>query len=278
MSVTESGTTVANVPLPITFSGSGALHGTLTESTVAPSAVGDPALASFADLSGDTVGTGYTLTSTVTVTPPAVSPAQTLTATSDPFDITALVPATITFSPAPPPTVVYGSAPITLNGAAYASGTPTGQTVTYQVVSGPGSIAGKTLTFVGVGTVTVNASVAANGTYAAASAVFNIAVTPAPLTVMVGNASRAVGAPNPAFSSTASGLVNGDTLGGDIIVTYSTTATAASPAGTYPISAVVSGSAAVNYTPNIVDGTLTVTSQVAVLDFTLTLNSAGFRR
>ena len=36
MSVTESGTTVANIPLPITFSGSGALHGTLTESTQAP--------------------------------------------------------------------------------------------------------------------------------------------------------------------------------------------------------------------------------------------------
>jgi trimeric autotransporter adhesin len=274
MSVTESGTTVPNIPLPITFVGSGALQGTLNKTTQAPAVAGDPALASFDNLSGDTVGTGYTLTSIVTVTPPAVSPAQTLTATSDPFDITALIP-TITFSPAPPTSVVYGSAPITLNGAAYASGTPTGQTVTYQVVSGPGSIAGKTLTFVGVGTVTVNASIAANGNYAAGSTSFNIVVTPAPLTITVANASRAVGAPNPAFSSTASGLVNGDTLGGDITVTYSTTATASSPAGTYAISATIAGSAAGNYTTTIVDGTLTVTAQAAGLDFTLALTSSG---
>ncbi|MFL6427308.1 MAG: beta strand repeat-containing protein [Acidobacteriaceae bacterium] len=275
MSVAESGTTVANIPLPITFVGSGALHGTLNKATQIPAVPGDPALASFNDLSGDTVGTGDTLTSTITVTPPAVSPPQTLTATSNPFDITALTPATITFSPAPPTSVVYGTAPITLNGAAYASGSPTGQTVTYQVVSGPGSITGKTLTFVGVGTVIVNASIAANGSYAAGSASFNIVVTPAPLAITVADASRAVGAPNPAFSSTASGLVNGDALDGSITVTYSTTATVASPAGTYPISAVISGSAAGNYTVTIVNGTLTVTAQAAVLDFTLTLPSSG---
>jgi hypothetical protein len=68
--------------------------------------------------------------------------------------------------------------------------------------------------------------------------------------------------------------VNGDTPGGGITVTYSTTAKATSPARTYPISAAISGSAVGNYTPNIVNGTLTVTAQVAALDFTLTLTSA----
>jgi hypothetical protein len=102
MSVTESGTTVANITLPVTFAGSGALHGTVTATTQAPAMPGDPALASFAGQSGDTVGTGDTLASSVTVTPAGVSPAQTLTATSNPFDITALTPATITFNPAPP--------------------------------------------------------------------------------------------------------------------------------------------------------------------------------
>lgn len=260
MSVTESGTTVPNIPLSITFSGGGVLHGPLSKSTQAPAVLGDPALASFDDLSGDTVGTGYTLTSTITVTPPAVLPAQTLRANSDPFDITALISTTVNISPAPPTSVVYGSAPIMLNGTANSSGTPTGQPVNYQVVSGPGRIAGNTLTFSGVGTVTVNASAAASGNYAAASASFNIVVTPAPLTVTVGNASRAVGAPNPVFSSTASGLVNGDDLGDSITVTYSTTATTASTAGTYPIAAIVSGSAAGNYATIIVQGRLTVTA------------------
>ena len=36
---------------------------------------------------------------------------------------------------------------------------------------------------------------------------------------------------------TVTGLVNGDTLGTTIVVTYSTTATSSSPAGTYPITA-----------------------------------------
>jgi hypothetical protein len=264
MSVSESGATVANIPLPITFTGSGTLHGKLSKPTQAPSVPTDPALASFDNLSGGTVGTGYTLASAITVTPPAISPAQTLSATSNPFDITALIPATITFSPVPPTSVVYGSAPITLTGTANVSGTPTGQTVTYQVVSSPGSVVGNMVAFTGVGTVAVNASAAASGSYAAGSTSFNIVVTPAPLTITVGNASRAVGASNPAFSSTASGLVNGDTLGGTITVAYSTTATAASPVGTYPIAATVSGSAAGNYSTTIVQGKLTVTPLTSV--------------
>lgn len=150
ISVTESGTTALNVPIPVTFAGAGILSGTLTQSTAAPATPGDPAVASFDNLSGDTPGTGDTLTATLIVTPAGITPAQTLTATSDPFDIIALTPTTVTFNPVPPTTVVYGSAPITLNGTATASGTPTGQTVTYQLTSGPGSISGNTVSITGV--------------------------------------------------------------------------------------------------------------------------------
>jgi hypothetical protein len=104
MSVTESGTTAVNIPIPITFTGSGALHGTLTQSTVAPTVISNPALAGFADLSGDTVGTGDTLTATLAITPAGITPAQTLTATSNPFNITqatADVP-TVTVGPSSP--------------------------------------------------------------------------------------------------------------------------------------------------------------------------------
>ncbi len=69
-----------------------------------------------------------------------------------------------------------------------------------------------------------------------------------------------------------SGLQNGDTLGNQIIVTYSTTATSSSPAGTYPITATVSGSSAKNYQVVVNAGTLTITSATQTL--TVTANNA----
>jgi hypothetical protein len=131
MSVTESGTTVVNVPLPITFVGPGTLHGTLTENTANPAKAGDPALASLGDLFGDTAGTGDTLVSTLTITPASVSPAQTLAATSSPFDIIALTQATLkaTINPATP---VYGQ-PVTITVTVTGTGgvPPTGTVTIY---------------------------------------------------------------------------------------------------------------------------------------------------
>jgi predicted outer membrane repeat protein len=131
MSVTESGTTISNVPLPITFVGPGTLHGTLTEVTASPAKAGDPALASFGDLSGDTPGTGNTLVSDVTITPASVTPTQTLTATSSPFDIIALPQATLkaTINPTTP---VYGQ-PVTITVTVTGTGgvPPTGTVTIY---------------------------------------------------------------------------------------------------------------------------------------------------
>lgn len=131
MSVTESGATVANVPLPVAFVGPGVLHGTLTETSVNPAKAGDPALATFGDLSGDTPGTGDTLVSNVTVTPAIVTPAQTLTATSSPFDIIALPQATLkaTINPTTP---VYGQ-PVTITVTVTGTGgvPPTGTVTIY---------------------------------------------------------------------------------------------------------------------------------------------------
>jgi uncharacterized repeat protein (TIGR01451 family) len=86
-----------------------------------------------------------------------------------------------------------------------------------------------------------------------------LTITPAALTVTVDNASRLYGDPNPAFTGTITGIKNGD----NITATYSTTATAASAIGTYPI------------TPGLVDptsklGNYTVTSN----NGTLTINPA----
>ncbi len=79
------------------------------------------------------------------------------------------------------------------------------------------------------------------------------------LTVTVANATMKVGSALPALTGTVTGLVNGDTLGTTIVVTYSTTATSSSPAGTYPITATVTGSSAANYGVVVNAGTLTIT-------------------
>ena len=109
----------------------------------------------------------------------------------------------------------------------------------------------------GVGTYAITAAVsgAAAGDYAVTVVPGTLTVTKAPLMVHVKNATRAYGTPNPKFSGTVTGLLNGD----KVTVTYSTTATINSPAGTYPIKAKVSGTRSVNYLPTIKNGTLTVT-------------------
>ena len=72
-----------------------------------------------------------------------------------------------------------------------------------------------------------------------------------------------VGGALPALTGTVTGLVNGDTLGKTIVVTYSTTATSVSPAGTYPIIATVTGSSAGNYQVVMNAGTLTISPSSA---------------
>jgi F0F1-type ATP synthase epsilon subunit len=84
-----------------------------------------------------------------------------------------------------------------------------------------------------------------------------LTITPAALTVTADNASRLYGDPNPAFTGTITGIKNGD----NITASYSTTATAASPVGTYPITpALVDPTSKLgNYTVTSNNGTLTIT-------------------
>ena len=81
-----------------------------------------------------------------------------------------------------------------------------------------------------------------------------LTVGQATLTVTATNASRTYGAANPTFSATVSGAQGTDTF----TTTESTTATAASPVGTYPIVPVAAGTNLANYTVVYVNGTLTV--------------------
>ncbi|HEY2233990.1 MAG TPA: MBG domain-containing protein [Candidatus Angelobacter sp.] len=125
-----------------------------------------------------------------------------------------------------------------------------------------------------IGTYPIIPSPSDNGTGALANYVVtlnngSLTVSPAPLTVTADNATRAFGAPNPAFTGTIVGIKNGD----NITATYSTPATANSPAGTYPIiPALVDPTGKLgNYTVTINNGTLTVTTAI----LTVTANNAS---
>src|SRR5262249_43758619 len=83
-------------------------------------------------------------------------------------------------------------------------------------------------------------------------------ITPAPLMVTAGNATRPYGMPNPQFTATITGFVNGQNnsvLSGTLTLT--TTAQVDSGPGDYPI--VPSGLSSANYSITFVNGTLTIT-------------------
>ena len=94
------------------------------------------------------------------------------------------------------------------------------------------------------------------GNYAVTINNGTLTVNPAPLSVTAANASRLFGTPNPPFSGIITGIKNGD----PITATYSTTAIATSPAGTYPITPALVDPAGKlgNYTVTSTNGTLTV--------------------
>ncbi|HEY1939352.1 MAG TPA: MBG domain-containing protein [Candidatus Angelobacter sp.] len=125
-----------------------------------------------------------------------------------------------------------------------------------------------------VGTYPITPSLTDNGTGALANYVItanngSLTISPSPLTVTANNATRAFGAPNPVFTGTIVGIKNAD----NITATYSTPATASSPAGTYPIiPALVDPTGKLsNYSVTINNGTLTVTTAI----LTVTANNAS---
>ena len=108
----------------------------------------------------------------------------------------------------------------------------------------------------------VSAAYSGDGTYNPASdGPRNVTVARAPLTVTADGASRAYGSPNPTFTTTISGFVNGETAvtaGVTGSAACATTATLTSPAGTYPITCATGSLAAINYGFTFVAGALVV--------------------
>ncbi|AXC09546.1 hypothetical protein ACPOL_0161 [Acidisarcina polymorpha] len=175
------------------------------------------------------------------------------------WQVAPIQPQTIDFPDFDPNPVTYGVNPITLAATATSS-----LPITY-TVTGPAHLNGTQLLVTGVGTVSVTATQAGNSQYAAAVSVTKtLTVDPASLIVTANNASKELGQPNPAFSATISGFVNGETQASTGVYSgtpaFSTTATTNSPIATYPITVSLGTLAAANYTfASFVPGTLTVT-------------------
>jgi hypothetical protein len=162
------------------------------------------------------------------------------------------LPLTVTVNNA---TRVYGAANPTFTGTV--SGGINGDTFTVTYSSGATAN-----TPVGTYPITATVTGANLSNYTVIVVPGALTITPAPLTVTVGNASRAYGAANPAFTSTISGALNGDTFTNN----YSTTATVASPVGMYPITDTLGGPAAANYAVTVVPGVLTITPATGTLN------------
>jgi hypothetical protein len=105
----------------------------------------------------------------------------------------------------------------------------------------------------------ITASGAVDTDYTISYAPGTLTVTPVALTITPNNQSKVYGAALPTLTVSYSGLVNGDTAASlTTPPTVTTTATAASPVSTYPISA--SGAVDADYVIGYGSGTLTVTT------------------
>lgn len=213
---------------------------------------------------------GAALDGTFTYTPAAGTVpnagTQTLTVRFDPTDSTNYVSTTatvtlevdrkaVTVNWAAPAAIAYGTALSSeqLNATASVDGS-------FSYTPAVGRVLG-----VGTQNLTVIFTPADAVNYSAQTKQVTLTVTPAALSVVANAASRSYGAANPTFSGTINGLIGADSL----TATYTTTATASSPAGTYAIVPSVNGAAAGNYTVAASNGVLTVTKAATTTALTL---------
>ena len=171
---------------------------------------------------------------------------------------------------AAPASIAYGTAlsATQLNATASYNGETVPGTFTYNPAIG---------TVLGAGTHTLSVQfVPSVAGYSSAGASVSITVTKVPLIAVADSFSRPYGSPNPTFTVSLIGLVNGDTLGSlDGFFAFSTEATQQFPWGYYPIT-VSNSSGQLNYDITYVDGTLVITQvplTVTAQDVTVTNSS-----
>jgi hypothetical protein len=132
-----------------------------------------------------------------------------------------------------------------------------------------GNPAGSTITSGKYKIVPSGASLIAPANYTLNYVKGNLVVNKTPLTVTVRDTSRVYGDPNPVFAISYSGFLTGDDPSKITPPVASTTATATTPVGTYPIT--LTGGSSGNYAMQTTGGTLTITPA----PLTVKANDAG---
>ena len=217
----------------IQVSGAAAFNGTLTVSLLngfQPNPGAAFQLVTFGSESGDfATRNGFNLGSGAAFVEGLNQPVGTLT-------VTATFPQTITFSALTSVTYATGLT-VPLN----ATGGVSGNAVTFQVVSGPGTISGNTLTVTGAGSIVIEADQAASTGYYAATAVQQtLVVNRAALTITASSQSKVYGQ-TLTFGSgstlfTSNGLQNTDSIGSvTLAVSNNGGAATAAVGGSYTI-------------------------------------------
>jgi gliding motility-associated-like protein len=158
------------------------------------------------------------------------------------------------------PAKTYGDADFA-PGATISSGLPITYTSSNASVA---TITGNNIHITGAGTSSITARQAGNANYNPANDVsVTLTVNKKMLTVTADNKTKIFGEPNPTFTYTITGFVNGETEA--VLTTPVSISATGTNAGNYPITA--SGAAAANYSFNYVAGTLTIQKTTQTITF-----------
>ncbi len=184
----------------------------------------------------------------------AANKADTIFSSFGQFSVGARPPANpFVFNALPPK--IYGDADF--SAGVISSNTTTAITYTSSNTAVATITGGNNIHIVGVGTTIITAQQASDGFYPAANVSQTLTVAKAPLTIKADRKVKPEGDPNPPLTTTYTGFVLGETpLVLATPVTLSTTATTASPAGNYLVTA--SGATSANYNITFINDSLIV--------------------
>lgn len=159
-------------------------------------------------------------------------------------------------------TVSYGASPITLSATSDAN-----LPVSFEVLSGPGTIDENTLSITGVGQIVIKASNPGDLNYLSAESEQSLLVNKAGLTATADNKVMSYGDEVPALTITYSGFVYEEGLSAlTTLPTASTVASSTSDVGSFAVD--LSGGVATNYELTLVSGILTIEQATAGITIT----------
>ncbi len=267
-SSTASGPVGMIIPKPLTVTGITAQNKVYDGTTSATIDTSGATLSGV--IGGDNVSlvttgaTGVFADKTVGNNKPVIVSGLSLSGTNqDDYSIGPVIGVTASITPAPltinanPATMVYGDAVPTLTYTVSPSTPLKGSDTPATALTGALETAANPQSHVGTYPITQGSLSAVNGDYNITFTGASLTVTPAPLTITANDITKVYGAPVPTLSATYVGFKNGETAASlTTPPSLTTTATATSPVGIYPIS--VAGGSSGDYTITDVPGTLTV--------------------